>query len=116
MNNPQFSERFSKMASGVPDLERLISRIHAGRCKQGDFLKVLDAFKRISIGFARLAEMTDGFDGSSTGQLIRSSPDLAQYMGHIQAMYTLTDGGESRKPYREIGVSLSSSLPSHHSF
>jgi DNA mismatch repair protein MSH6 len=97
MNNPQFSERFSKMANNVPDLERLISRIHAGRCKQGDFLKVLDAFKRISSGFTRLAEMSENFDGSSIGQLIRSCPDLAQYMGAIQAMYTLTDGGMCRE-------------------
>lgn len=94
MDNPQFSERFSKMARNVSDLERLISRIHAGRCKQADFLKVLEAFERISSGFTRLAEMAESFEGRSIGQLIRSSPDLAQHMRTIQAMYTLTDGGE----------------------
>ena len=104
MNNPQFSEKFSKMARNVPDLERLISRIHAGRCKQADFLKVLEAFERISSGFTRLADMAEGFEGSSIGQLIRSGPDLAQYMKALQAMYTLTDGGEALYSHPRAGL------------
>jgi DNA mismatch repair protein MSH6 len=96
MNNPDFSERFGKMARNVPDLERLISRIHAGRCKQSDFLKVVDAFERIATGFMRLGEIANGFEGTSVGHLIKSCPDLTPFMNALRAMYTLTDGGKIR--------------------
>jgi hypothetical protein len=56
MNHPSFSGDFSRFAKGLPDLEvgtrvrlivrsqsqRLVSRIHAGSCKQKDFRNVLE--------------------------------------------------------------------------
>lgn len=42
MNNPTFGGAFNNWASTVPDLERLVSRIHAGSVKQSDLLKVVD--------------------------------------------------------------------------
>jgi DNA mismatch repair protein MSH6 len=98
MNNPDFSERFSKMARNVPDLERLISRIHAGRCKQADFLKVLDAFEKISTGFVRLIQLAEGFEGTSVANLLKTCPDLTSFMDNLRAMYTLPDGGEPSFP------------------
>lgn len=41
MDNPTFEDEFTSLAKGLPDLERLVSRIHAGSCKPKDFLKVL---------------------------------------------------------------------------
>jgi DNA mismatch repair protein MSH6 len=41
------TDRFTASLSKIPDLERLISRIHAGRCKATDFLKVLEGFEQI---------------------------------------------------------------------
>lgn len=42
MAHPTFADDFSKLVKGVPDLERIISRIHAKSCKVKDFLKVLN--------------------------------------------------------------------------
>ncbi|TQS36934.1 hypothetical protein Golomagni_02607 [Golovinomyces magnicellulatus] len=41
------SDHFTECMSGLPDLERLISRIHAGSCRPEDFVKVLTAFGQI---------------------------------------------------------------------
>ena len=41
MRNPSYEEQFVKVAKGLPDLERIVSRIHAKNCKVKDFLKVL---------------------------------------------------------------------------
>lgn len=41
MQNLSFEEQFVKVAKGLPDLERIVSRIHAKNCKIKDFLKVL---------------------------------------------------------------------------
>lgn len=41
MDNPTFEDDFTSLAKGLPDLERLVARIHAGSCKPRDFLKLL---------------------------------------------------------------------------
>jgi DNA mismatch repair protein MSH6 len=41
MNHPTFEGDFMEVAKGFPDLERIVSRIHAKNCKVKDFLKVL---------------------------------------------------------------------------
>ena len=42
MNNPAFEEEFTALAKGLPDLERIVSRIHAKSCKVKDFLHALN--------------------------------------------------------------------------
>jgi DNA mismatch repair protein MSH6 len=42
-------ELITNKLRGIPDLERLISRIHAGNCKVKEFLTVLEAFKSIQV-------------------------------------------------------------------
>jgi DNA mismatch repair ATPase MutS len=41
MNNPAFEEEFTALAKGLPDLERIVSRIHAKNCKIKVFLHAL---------------------------------------------------------------------------
>jgi DNA mismatch repair protein MSH6 len=41
LNHPTFESAFMEIAKGLPDLERIVSRIHAKNCKIKDFLKVL---------------------------------------------------------------------------
>lgn len=69
------TERFTSSLTKLPDLERLISRIHAGSCKAQDFCKVLDGFEQIEYTMSLLESAGQG-DGL-IGQLISSMPDLA---------------------------------------
>lgn len=41
MDHPTFEAEFAEIAKGLPDLERIVSRIHAKNCKIKDFLRVL---------------------------------------------------------------------------
>ena len=41
LQHPEFEAAFTGVAKGLPDLERIVSRIHAKNCKIKDFLKVL---------------------------------------------------------------------------
>lgn len=41
LDHPAFEDEFTQVAKGLPDLERIVSRIHAKNCKVKDFLKVL---------------------------------------------------------------------------
>jgi hypothetical protein len=45
MDNPTFEEEFLTIVKGLPDLERIVSRIHANNCKEKDFLKILNVRK-----------------------------------------------------------------------
>ncbi|KAF2501654.1 DNA mismatch repair protein Msh6 [Lophium mytilinum] len=68
-------ERFTSSLTKLPDLERLISRVHAGRCKAQDFLKVVEGFEQIEYTMTLLSSFGEG-DGV-IGQLISSMPNLA---------------------------------------
>jgi DNA mismatch repair protein MSH6 len=41
MDHPTFEAEFAGIAKGLPDLERIVSRIHAKSCKVKDFLNIL---------------------------------------------------------------------------
>lgn len=41
LDHPSFEEEFADVTKYLPDLERIVSRIHAKNCKVKDFLKVL---------------------------------------------------------------------------
>jgi len=74
MADTSITEQFTDSLSKLPDLERLISRIHAKRCKAQEFVKVLDGFEQIQYTMGLLGSTPAG-DGL-TGQLIASMPDL----------------------------------------
>lgn len=71
-------DSFSSSLSKLPDLERLISRVHAKRCKAQDFLKVLEGFETIEYTISLLKQFGEG--EGVIGQLISSMPDLASYL------------------------------------
>lgn len=67
-------DRFTSQLSKLPDLERLISRVHASSCKAQDFLKVLEGFEQIEYTMSLLDIVGTG-DGL-IGQLVSAMPDL----------------------------------------
>ncbi|EMC94639.1 hypothetical protein BAUCODRAFT_111690 [Baudoinia panamericana UAMH 10762] len=68
-------DRFTASLSRLPDLERLISRVHAGRCRPQDFVKVLEGFEQIEYTMSLLGSFGSG--EGMLGQLITSMPNLA---------------------------------------
>lgn len=67
-------DRFTASLTKLPDLERMISRIHAGSCKAQDFVRVLDGFEQIDYTMNLLKEIGSG--EGVIGQLISSMPEL----------------------------------------
>ncbi|KAI0642601.1 DNA mismatch repair protein Msh6 [Trametes meyenii] len=93
LDHPTFEADFTGIAKGLPDLERIVSRIHAKHCKVKDFIKVLAAFKNLSKGLASLADTADSFDSKSIPGLLRSAPDLSPNLKHIKAMFKPPEDG-----------------------
>ena len=67
-------DSFTSQLTKLPDLERMISRIHAGSCKAQDFVKVLDGFEQIDYTIGLLRD--NGAKNNLLGQLISGMPDL----------------------------------------
>lgn len=68
------SDQFTASMTRMPDLERLISRIHAGVCRPEDFVRVLEGFEQIEYTMG-LLEAFGGGDGI-VDRLIAAMPDL----------------------------------------
>ncbi|KAF2212463.1 hypothetical protein CERZMDRAFT_41610 [Cercospora zeae-maydis SCOH1-5] len=73
-------DRFTSSLSKLPDLERLISRVHAGRCRPQDFVKVIEGYEQIEYTMSLLKSF--GAGEGLLGQLISSMPDLAGALKH----------------------------------
>ncbi|EJD51320.1 DNA mismatch repair protein Msh6 [Auricularia subglabra TFB-10046 SS5] len=94
MDHPSSAEQFAKLAKGVPDLERLLTRIHAGKCKVKDFLKVLLTFLQTFKGLNdKLADLENAakLKAPSLLRLFKSVPDLTPHVTAIEEMYALDD-------------------------
>ena len=70
-----FTEKFTSSLTKLPDLERLLSRVHAKSCKATEFVKILEGFEQIEYTMSLLSDYGKG-DGL-IGQLVASVPDLA---------------------------------------
>ncbi|KAA8913009.1 muts domain V-domain-containing protein [Sphaerosporella brunnea] len=76
--NDGFREVFTTQLSKLPDLERLISRVHAGSSRAIDFLRVLEGYERIQ-GAVEEIKMYGAGDGL-IGKLLEIMPDLEKML------------------------------------
>ncbi|CCX07944.1 DNA mismatch repair protein Msh6 [Pyronema domesticum] len=76
--NDTFRDVFTSQLSQLPDLERLISRIHAGTTKAADFLRVLEGFERIMGAIEEIKAYGEG--EGLIGQLLGKVPDLGELL------------------------------------
>ncbi|PLW16065.1 hypothetical protein PCANC_15356 [Puccinia coronata f. sp. avenae] len=90
MSNPSFEQTFGTL-SGLPDLERMISRVHAGACTVPNFLKVLKAFEKIYKTVQELRQLVDGTASLLLKELLDSLPDTQQLLQNLQDMFTLDE-------------------------
>ncbi|KAK3934309.1 putative dna mismatch repair protein msh6 protein [Diplogelasinospora grovesii] len=78
-------EQFTSQMTRMPDLERLISRIHAGSCKPGDFVKVLEGFEQIDHTMGLLGKFGGG--NSLVNRLLAAMPDLKEPLAYWESAF-----------------------------
>ncbi|CAA20855.1 MutS protein homolog [Schizosaccharomyces pombe] len=78
-DNPVIRDTIWGFLHKLPDLERLISRVHAGRSKPADFVRVLEGFQRINSAFDQLREeFMEVAEGTLLGEIIQSAPNMKE--------------------------------------
>ena len=98
MNHATIGDSFAKACAGILDLERVLSRISAGKCKVPVFMKLLANLSALSKVFAELKEDDSEFSSALLQQLIARTPLLGPKLKIIKKTFT-EEAGE-RKPYR----------------
>ncbi|KAL2818793.1 putative DNA mismatch repair protein Msh6 [Aspergillus cavernicola] len=83
--DPSVRDQFSSQLTKMPDLERLISRIHAANCRAQDFVKVLEGFEQIEYTMSLLKDSGSG--EGIIGQLINSMPDMTELLEYWKTAF-----------------------------
>ncbi|KAG5926217.1 hypothetical protein E4U42_003514, partial [Claviceps africana] len=95
-------EQFSSQLVKMPDLERLISRIHAGACKPEDFVRVLEGFEQIQHCMSLLSAFRGG--SGILDRLISSMPDLQEPLSYWQSAFDRRRAKEEKMLIPEKGI------------
>ncbi|VEU21558.1 DEKNAAC102521 [Brettanomyces naardenensis] len=80
MNDGELRSLVEKKLSKLPDLERLLARVHSGSLKVKDFSKVVEGFETI-LSLAKILKDTDSNDdhlGGFLGELISEFPSMLE--------------------------------------
>ena len=96
------SDQFTASMTRMPDLERLISRIHAGVCRPEDFVRVLEGFEQIEYTMNLLAAFGGG-DGI-VDRLIAAMPDLKKPLGWWKNAFDRSKARDFRLLVPERGI------------
>ncbi|CZT09518.1 probable DNA mismatch repair protein [Rhynchosporium graminicola] len=96
------SDQFVASMTRMPDLERLISRIHAGSCRPDDFVRVIDGFEQIEYTMSLLQAFRGG-DGI-VDRLIAAMPDLTEPLKFWKTAFDHVKAKESKLLVPERGV------------
>ncbi|RCI13534.1 hypothetical protein L249_5545 [Ophiocordyceps polyrhachis-furcata BCC 54312] len=95
-------EQFASQLVRMPDLERLISRIHAGRCRPDDFVRVLEGFEQIDYTMSLLGAFKGG-SGLVDG-LVAAMPSLEEPLGYWKTAFDRRRAREAKVLIPERGV------------
>jgi DNA mismatch repair protein MSH6 len=96
------SDQFIASMTRMPDLERLISRIHAGVCKPDDFVRVLEGFEQIEYTMSLLGAFGGG--EGIVDRLIAAMPDLAEPLEWWKTAFDRTKAREYKLLVPEHGI------------
>ena len=99
-------DRFTSQMLKMPDLERLISRVHAKTCKVQEFVRVLEGFEQIDHTISLLRDGTGQATDSEgvISQLISAMPDLGPRLKYWHEAFDRNKARETGQLVPEPGV------------
>ncbi|KAF3764233.1 hypothetical protein M406DRAFT_42775 [Cryphonectria parasitica EP155] len=95
-------EQFASELTKMPDLERLISRIHAGACKPDEFVKVLDGFEQIEYTMTLMKSFGEG--NTLVDKLVSSMPNLSEPLAFWNSAFDRRMAREQKLLIPERGI------------
>lgn len=102
MNNHELRTKIESVFTGLPDLERLLSRIHAGSLKVKDFDKVITAFENI-LQMTKDIESNE-LHGALKSYFIQIPKQLENEVQHWESAFDRRKAVEEGVIIPEVGV------------
>ncbi|PHH85819.1 hypothetical protein CDD83_11136 [Cordyceps sp. RAO-2017] len=100
--DPSVREQFASQLVRMPDLERLISRIHARACKPDDFVRVLEGFEQIDYTMGLLGAFKGG--NGLVDRLIASMPSLDEPLSYWKSAFDRQRARQEKLLIPERGI------------
>lgn len=100
--DPSVREQFASQLVKMPDLERLISRIHAAACKPEDFVRVLEGFEQIEYTMTLVSAYQGG--NGLLDKLISSMPNLEEPLAYWRTAFDRRKAREEKIMIPERGI------------
>lgn len=110
MQNGEFQEFLERKLAAMPDLERLLSRIHAGRLPPKDFVRVIEGYKTVYELIEGLvlnfSAETDGQDPKSKlmHEIMEKIPNLEECLPEWTQAFDWDEAKTNNKLIPEPGV------------
>lgn len=86
-----FHDKMAKELAALPDLERLISRIHSGRVKVKEFLTTLNGFQTARDIIQTMIENRTDIKSALLGQLIDRFPHIDDKLNGLLDSFITAD-------------------------
>ena len=91
--HPGFEDVFDTFGRQLPDIERIIPRIHAGKCRPRDFTTVLKAFTKFDSAVQDLSAAAEAFEKDVISNLLQSIPNVTSMANELRSMFQMTEDG-----------------------
>lgn len=107
MENGELQEFLETKLSAMPDLERLLSRIHAGRLPPKDFVRVIEGYSVIYELLEGFMTRLSGMEGEKTKllhELLANTPNLEECLPEWTTAFDWNEAKTNNKLIPEPGV------------
>ncbi|CEI93954.1 Putative DNA mismatch repair protein msh6 [Rhizopus microsporus] len=85
------AEIIAKQLASLPDLERLISRIHSGSVKVKEFLTVLEGFRTTEVIIETMKQSQSQLKSSLLNRLMDDFPQIGPALEELSGLFTTAD-------------------------
>ncbi|ORX63094.1 hypothetical protein DM01DRAFT_208046 [Hesseltinella vesiculosa] len=91
LHSPDLQDTLAAAFKELPDLERLISRVHSKHCKVKEFLSVLDGFQNAKKLIAKLKEFCPGLTSKLLQTLIQDFPLMTDALDYFSDAFVVAE-------------------------
>ena len=88
-----FGDDFETFGKALPDIERIVPRIRAGKCRPRDFTAVLKALARFEKAVRQLRAQCEAFETDVVDGLLQSIPPVSSLARELQSTFKITEDG-----------------------
>ncbi|CDR88581.1 related to MSH6-DNA mismatch repair protein [Sporisorium scitamineum] len=93
LKNPSFGDEFETFGKALPDIERIVPRVRAGKCRPRDFTAVLKSLARFEKAVKQLRAHCQSFETEVIDVLLQSIPPVSEMARELQSSFKVTEDG-----------------------